>query len=148
MHTQWTKEKAATRAACPPAWPLKVLIMSATLRTDDFVGNRRLFQKPPPLIEVPARQFPVTVHFSRRTELQDYVGAAFKKVCCAGAPCAVTAVAVLSGVCAPSACVFGCAKRVVKGIEHPSQAAAGRGAGVFDWPERSADPGAAPAADL
>ena len=35
---------------------------------------------PPPHIQVPARQFPVTVHFSRRTELHDYMGAAFRKV--------------------------------------------------------------------
>ena len=82
MHTQWTNEPASSRAAAPPAWPLKLLIMSATLRTDDFVANRRLFATPPPLLEVPARQFPVTVHFSRRTELRDYVGAAFKKVRC------------------------------------------------------------------
>lgn len=60
--------------------PLKVIIMSATLRTEDFIANTRLFPKPPPLVHVPARQFPVTVHFSRRTELDDYVGTAFKKV--------------------------------------------------------------------
>ncbi len=56
--------------------------MSATLKTDDFLLNPRLFKTPPPLMEVPARQFPVTVHFSRKTELVDYVGAAYKKVRC------------------------------------------------------------------
>ena len=61
--------------------PLKLLIMSATLRIDDFVNNRRLFPTPPPVVNVPARQYPVTVHFNRRTELDDYVGAAFQKVC-------------------------------------------------------------------
>lgn len=60
--------------------PLKLLIMSATLRIDDFTGNRRLFPTPPPLVHVPARQYPVTVHFNRRTELEDYVGAAYQKV--------------------------------------------------------------------
>lgn len=60
--------------------PLKIIIMSATLRTEDFVANNRLFLTPPPLVRVPARQFPVIVHFSRRTEMHDYVGAAFKKV--------------------------------------------------------------------
>jgi HrpA-like RNA helicase len=35
---------------------------------------------PPPVVHVPARQYPVTLHFARRTELRDYVGAAFKKV--------------------------------------------------------------------
>ncbi|GFR51442.1 hypothetical protein Agub_g13735, partial [Astrephomene gubernaculifera] len=61
-------------------YPLKLIIMSATLRTADFTENKRLFAVPPPVINVPARQFPVTVHFSRRTELHDYVGAAFRKV--------------------------------------------------------------------
>lgn len=42
--------------------------------------NARLFPAPPPVVCVPARQYPVTVHFSRKTELHDYVGAAFKKV--------------------------------------------------------------------
>ena len=60
--------------------PLKLLIMSATLRIDDFTGNRRLFPMPPPLVHVPARQYPVTVHFNRRTELEDYVGSAYQKV--------------------------------------------------------------------
>lgn len=80
MHAAWAAQDPAARPVNPPAWPLKLLIMSATLRTDDFVANRRLFPTPPPLLEVPARQFPVTVHFSRRTELLDYVKAAFKKV--------------------------------------------------------------------
>ncbi len=61
--------------------PLKLIIMSATLRTEDFVGNAKLFSRPPPVVSVPARQYPVTVHFSRKTELDDYVGAAHKKVC-------------------------------------------------------------------
>lgn len=60
--------------------PLKLLIMSATLRIDDFTGNRHLFPAPPPVVHVPARQYPVTVHFNRRTELDDYVGAAYQKV--------------------------------------------------------------------
>lgn len=59
---------------------LRLVIMSATLRTEDFVANQRLFPQAPPLVHVPARQFPVTVHFNRRTELHDYVGAAFAKV--------------------------------------------------------------------
>ena len=54
--------------------PLKLVIMSATLRAEDFTNNARLFPVPPPVINVQARQYPVTVHFSKRTELQDYVG--------------------------------------------------------------------------
>ncbi|KAK9848573.1 hypothetical protein WJX84_001989, partial [Apatococcus fuscideae] len=61
--------------------PLRLVIMSATLRTEDFTANQRLFSQPPPVLHVPARQFPVTVHFNRRTEQQDYIGAAFSKVC-------------------------------------------------------------------
>ena len=32
------------------------------------------------LLQVPARQYPVTIHFNRRTELHDYLGAAYRKV--------------------------------------------------------------------
>jgi len=60
--------------------PLKLIIMSATLRTEDFTMNRRLFASPPPVVTVKSRQFPVTMHFSRRTELVDYVDVAFKRV--------------------------------------------------------------------
>ena len=59
--------------------PLKLIVMSATLRVEDFTGNTRLFPMPPPLLTVPARQYPVTVHFSRRTELKDYVAAVQRK---------------------------------------------------------------------
>eukprot|EP00854_Cymbomonas_tetramitiformis_P007652 gene7652-9116_t len=61
--------------------PLKLIIMSATLRVDDFLGNQRLFRTPPPLINVPARQFPVSIHFSRLTEMHDYLNVALKKTC-------------------------------------------------------------------
>jgi len=61
--------------------PLKLIIMSATLRVDDFVKNKKLFKEPPPVINVQARQYPVAVHFQRKTELDDYLGAAYKKTC-------------------------------------------------------------------
>ena len=67
-------------AAAGNGHPLKLIIMSATLRTEDFVDNRRLFPHAPPLVHVPARQFPVMLHFSKHTELYDYSGAAFAKV--------------------------------------------------------------------
>ncbi|XP_068656047.1 ATP-dependent RNA helicase DEAH13 [Aristolochia californica] len=60
--------------------PLKLILMSATLRVEDFILNKRLFRQPPPVIDVPTRQFPVTIHFSKRTEIVDYVGQAYKKV--------------------------------------------------------------------
>jgi len=52
--------------------------MSATLRISDFVENTTLFATPPPVIKVPARQYPVTVHFNRQT-VSDYVGEAIRK---------------------------------------------------------------------
>lgn len=83
--------------------PLKLIIMSATLRVEDFANNKRLFptlkgnsgdetkclndddesegQRPgaPPVLKIESRQFPVTCHFSRYTP-DDYLNAAFRKV--------------------------------------------------------------------
>ncbi|CAM9661965.1 unnamed protein product, partial [Ectocarpus sp. 13 AM-2016] len=64
-----------------PLRPLKLVIMSATLRVTDFTENKALFPVPPPVISATSRQHPVTVHFSKRTELYDYSGETFKKVC-------------------------------------------------------------------
>ncbi|XP_029019625.1 probable ATP-dependent RNA helicase DHX37 [Betta splendens] len=61
--------------------PMKLLVMSATLRVEDFTENQKLFRTPPPVIKVDARQFPVTVHFNKRTPLEDYTGEAFHKTC-------------------------------------------------------------------
>lgn len=65
-------------------YPLRVVIMSATLRVEDFKDNKRLFPPsfgtPPSLIKVNARQYPVTIHYSKVTK-DDYVEEAFKKVC-------------------------------------------------------------------
>ncbi|XP_069727447.1 probable ATP-dependent RNA helicase DHX37 [Phaenicophaeus curvirostris] len=61
--------------------PLKLIVMSATLRVEDFTNNKRLFSVPPPIIQVDARQFPVTVHFNKKTPLDDYSGECFRKVC-------------------------------------------------------------------
>ena len=58
--------------------PLRLIIMSATLRVSDFAENPSLFSTPPPVINVEARQHPVTIHFSRRT-YPDYVSEAIKK---------------------------------------------------------------------
>ncbi|KAK9104565.1 hypothetical protein Scep_021409 [Stephania cephalantha] len=59
--------------------PLKLVLMSATLRVNDFVGGK-LFSVPPPVINVETRQFAVTIHFSKRTEIVDYVGQAYKTI--------------------------------------------------------------------
>ncbi|KAK2751791.1 putative ATP-dependent RNA helicase DHR1 [Onygenales sp. PD_40] len=64
----------------PSVKPLKLVIMSATLRISDFIQNDNLFrQGPPPLVQAEGRQYPVTVHFARRTH-RDYVEEAFRKV--------------------------------------------------------------------
>lgn len=64
----------------PKVKPLKLVIMSATLRISDFMSNPNLFRNgAPPLVQAEGRQYPVTVHFARRTR-RDYVEEAFKKV--------------------------------------------------------------------
>ncbi|KAF5338958.1 hypothetical protein D9611_008721 [Ephemerocybe angulata] len=68
---RWKEKKEGAK-------PLRLIIMSATLRVSDFAENKTLFPKPPPVISVGARQHPVTVHFSRRTS-PDYVKEAIKK---------------------------------------------------------------------
>lgn len=60
--------------------PLKLIIMSATLRVSDFSENKQLFKLAPPIIKVEARQYPVSVHFDKKTKF-DYVEQAFKKTC-------------------------------------------------------------------
>ena len=65
---------------------LKLVIMSATLRVEDFMPNSsrkvQLFAQAPPLINVETRQFDVQVHFNRKTPSDDeYLNEAFRKVC-------------------------------------------------------------------
>ena len=59
--------------------PLKLIIMSATLRVSDFAENKKLFPKSPPIIKVDSRQHPVTIHFNKVT-YDDYVEESYKKV--------------------------------------------------------------------
>ncbi|KAJ8573123.1 hypothetical protein K7X08_009634 [Anisodus acutangulus] len=61
-------------------YPLKLVLMSATLRVEDFISGRKNFNDPPPVMEFPTRQYPVTIHFSKRTEMVDCVGQAYKKI--------------------------------------------------------------------
>ncbi|KAL0262749.1 putative ATP-dependent RNA helicase DHR1 [Diplodia seriata] len=64
----------------PKVKPLKLIIMSATLRISDFTENTRLFRNgSPPVLKAEGRQYPVTVHFARRTRM-DYVEEAFQKI--------------------------------------------------------------------
>ena len=64
--------------------PLRLVIMSATLRVSDFRDNTRLFPKSmyprvPNVINVEARQFPVSVHYNKVTA-EDYTEQAYRKV--------------------------------------------------------------------
>nr|XP_039267641.1 LOW QUALITY PROTEIN: probable ATP-dependent RNA helicase DHX37 [Styela clava] len=67
--------------------PMRLIIMSATLRVEDFTQNVKLFKTPPPVIRVETRQFPVTVHFNKKTPVEGptggrpYIREAFKKIC-------------------------------------------------------------------
>nr|CAD2180431.1 unnamed protein product [Meloidogyne enterolobii]CAD2199639.1 unnamed protein product [Meloidogyne enterolobii] len=61
-------------------YPLKLVIMSATLRLDDFLQNRLFPHIQPKVIKVDSRQFPVAIYFERRTP-ENYLEAAFKKIC-------------------------------------------------------------------
>ena len=58
----------------PTLVPLKLVLMSATLRVADFTENANLFQgsSPPVVVKVPGRTHPVTIHHSKTTELDDY----------------------------------------------------------------------------
>lgn len=64
----------------PQIKPLRMIIMSATLRISDFLQNPTLFRKDtPPLLQIEGRQYPVTIHFARRTQ-RDYLEETFRKV--------------------------------------------------------------------
>lgn len=63
----------------PSIRPLKLIIMSATLRITDFTDNTMLFPVPPPVLQAEGRQYPVTNHFARKTH-HDYVEEAFRKI--------------------------------------------------------------------
>eukprot|EP00040_Diaphanoeca_grandis_P032054 m.193215 g.193215 ORF g.193215 m.193215 type:complete len:1171 (+) comp32496_c0_seq1:126-3638(+) len=75
-------EKQKTDKTVQLITPLKLIIMSATLRVDDFTQNPRLFPDIKiPVIKVDARQYPVGVHFSKKTTVDlDNVDAALKKI--------------------------------------------------------------------
>ncbi|ORY39245.1 P-loop containing nucleoside triphosphate hydrolase protein [Neocallimastix californiae] len=62
--------------------PLKLIIMSATLRVDDFTQNKTLFpDKVPPVVKVDGRQHKVVVHYNKRTPVDDYITDVYKKIC-------------------------------------------------------------------
>jgi ATP-dependent RNA helicase DHX37/DHR1 len=57
----------------PSLVPLKLVLMSATLRVEDFTKNEKLFPSGvPSVVNVPGRTHPVTIHHSKVTDLEDY----------------------------------------------------------------------------
>tara|TARA_B110000208_G_scaffold113320_1_gene139471 strand:- start:827 stop:4603 length:3777 start_codon:yes stop_codon:yes gene_type:complete len=60
--------------------PLKLIIMSATLQVDELAKNAGLFATPPPVVTIPSRTHPVTIHWSTRSAVDDYVAGAVAKV--------------------------------------------------------------------
>lgn len=74
--------KQAAAEADSEISPLKLVIMSATLRVEDFTGNKLLFPSTiPAVVRIPGRTHPVTIHHSKTTELDDYMEVAFRKIC-------------------------------------------------------------------
>lgn len=62
--------------------PLKLIIMSATLRVDDFTENKTLFPKQNvPVVKVDGRCHKVVIHYNRITPEEDYLTEAYKKIC-------------------------------------------------------------------
>ncbi|CEF67100.1 Probable ATP-dependent RNA helicase kurz [Strongyloides ratti] len=61
-------------------FPLKLIIMSATLQLEDFMQKHLFPTIEPKIIKVETRQFPVTIHFEKNTP-NDFCDATFKKVC-------------------------------------------------------------------
>jgi len=59
-------------------YPLRLIIMSATLRVKDFTENKYLFPKQVCVINIESRQYPLTLMFSKVTK-DDYFEEALKK---------------------------------------------------------------------
>jgi len=81
MLSRVVKLRAQLNAQDPSKYKkLKLIIMSATLRVSDFSENPVLFDVPPPILKVQARQFPVSIHFNKRTAF-NYLDEVFRKTC-------------------------------------------------------------------
>ena len=80
MMTRIVELRTKIASKNPKVKPLKLIIMSATLDQHELVHNERLFKNgEPPAINVEGRQYPIRIHFARRTE-RDYLEETFKKV--------------------------------------------------------------------
>ncbi|KAK4646567.1 putative ATP-dependent RNA helicase DHR1 [Podospora bellae-mahoneyi] len=79
MLSRVVKLRAELAKEDPTTKPLKLIIMSATLRVEEFTQNTALFETPPRVIDVEGRQHEVTIHFAKKTR-HDYVEDAFRKI--------------------------------------------------------------------
>ncbi|KAK0674013.1 putative ATP-dependent RNA helicase [Cercophora samala] len=79
MLSRVVKLRAELAKEDPATKPLKLIIMSATLRVEEFTQNTALFETPPRVIDVEGRQHEVTIHFAKKTR-HDYVEDAFRKI--------------------------------------------------------------------
>ncbi|KAK0739744.1 P-loop containing nucleoside triphosphate hydrolase protein [Apiosordaria backusii] len=79
MLSRVVKLRAELAKEDPSTKPLKLIIMSATLRVEEFTQNTALFETPPRVIDVEGRQHEVTIHFAKKTR-HDYVEDAFRKI--------------------------------------------------------------------
>lgn len=77
-YTNALKELAMFCRNPPPATPLKLIIMSATLHQKELLDNSVLFHCKPIVFEIPMRTYPVAVHYEFATE-PDYVQSAINK---------------------------------------------------------------------
>lgn len=64
----------------PNQEPLKLIIMSATLRSEDFTKNEKLFDEPPVEVKVEGKMFPVTDQYLINTPSPDNVNKYIKNL--------------------------------------------------------------------
>ena len=57
---------------------IRIIVMSATLKTTDFTENTHLYYPSPALLRLENRMFDVQIHFSKKTATH-YVDAAVRK---------------------------------------------------------------------
>lgn len=59
-------------------YPLRLVLMSATIKTEDFIQNRYLFPQKLNVLNVESRQYPVNIYFNKATP-ENYLEAAVRK---------------------------------------------------------------------
>ena len=59
--------KSAKKKEDITIFPLRMVIMSATLKIKDFLENKRLFPLTPPLVNIQVRTFPVNLYYNKVT---------------------------------------------------------------------------------